>query len=236
MVGVGICATASPAAASDDEVLAAVFVGVGAVDLSFVVRDSVLFAQDKRESFRPNDIAEVVWNAPQAAIFHGMLGALYVDEGEEAFAGLHVPVMITSATTAHGAWSLAAPDAARSTRFLGSTAFGVNAALSTAAISMYFTDRNHSQEIIGVYMAGLSLANGSASFYLSVEDPAYRTMWLAQGAWSSLLVLHGVAAAFGAFEDVDFSEMASVTLAPGSMGAPFPGAPETPGLSLTGTF
>jgi len=236
MVATAISATATPAAADDDELIAAVVGGMGAIDLSFVVRDAVLFAQDKRESYRPNDIAEVVWNAPQAVVFHGMLGALYVDEGEEAFAGLHVPAMITSATTAHGAWSLAAPDAARSTRFLGSTAFGVNAALSTAAIAMYFDDRNHEQEIIGVYMAGLSIANGSASFYLSEEDPAYRTMWLGQGAWSSLLVLHGVAAAFGAFEEVDLSEMASVTLAPGSLGAPIPGAPETPGMMLTGTF
>jgi len=233
---VGLSAVTTPAAADDADIVAGAMIGLGAVDLSFVIRDAVLFGKNQRESFQPNDVAEVVWTAPQSAIYHGMLGAMYVDDGAEAFAALHVPAMITTATAAHGAWSLANPEAARRTRFLGATAFGVNAAMSTTAIAMYFTDRDRGQRVVGGYMAGLSLANGAAAYYLSVEDRASAAMWIGQGIWSSMLVVHGVSAAFGAFDDVDLSEMAGLTLAPGSMGAPIPGAPETPGVMLSGTF
>lgn len=241
----------SPAHAGDEEEIALVAAAatVVAADVSFVVRNAVLAADGGDAQFE-YALTQTLLATPQAVALNGAMVALMHDhDAPEAFLALHVPAMMTTALAVHGMWTLASPDEDQRFMFLASTAIGVNTMWTSFALGTATSGRNRFEDVPavpGVYEILTTAPGIAVGVHQALETDRFREGWIAISAWSGLLTLHGLLFSFellGNDDDYDLATnptsrpaLPNISFAPTSFGAPVEGAPQTPGLIVSGTL
>jgi hypothetical protein len=238
----------STALAGDEEEIGIgiAVVTLGAADISFSIRAAVLAAEGGDAQF-PHSLAQTLVSVPQAIGFNGALAALMHDnDAPEAFIALHVPASMTTALAVHGLWSLARPDEDQRFLFLASTAIGVNTMWTSFVIGTATSGRNrfgNDYAIPGIYEVLTTAPGVAIGIHQALETDRFKEGWISISAWSGLLALHGGLFASGVFGGDDYDDdyasagpIQRLGIAPTSLGAPVEGAPETPGLVVSGAF
>jgi hypothetical protein len=248
---VALLTVGGEAQASDEEEIgaAAAIVAFGAVDLSFSVRAIVLAANDGDAQFGYS-LAQSIATVPQAVALNGaMLALMHDHDAPEAFLALHIPATMTTALAVHGLWSLATPDEDQRLTFLASTAIGVNTMWTSFMLGTATAGRNRFDDdaaIPGVYEILTTVPGVAIGVHQALETDRFTAGWIGIAGWSGLLSLHGLLFSTGVIGDDDDYELgqerraplavSDLGIAPTSLGAPVEGAPETPGLVVSGAF
>jgi hypothetical protein len=172
----------------------ALYVAVGialAVDSVFVVYDVRAAVQGQLPA-RGWSIAETVVSAPQTA-FANVCSILLNTESDrrESVAALVLPIAIGSMTT-HGIWSTATPDVRPLALFGYSPLISTNASLSAVAIGRA-ARRRRGTRTFGVVEAVLTAPQIALGGVQMVHDPSNRALWIGHTAWTSALLVHGIA-------------------------------------------
>lgn len=173
-----------------EALLTVVSVGItcAVVDTAFLMHDVVVAAERGHPSVGWS-VTEVVLTAPQVAL----VGALVASDSEGMIWPIF-PGMFAGAMLTHGIWSLAEdPEAPKpGTRFLASSAVGVNGMLSLTALTALGNRGHVFSRPMGITEVVLTLpqvAVGAAGLGLDAEN---RPIWGAFTAWSGVLLAHGV--------------------------------------------
>ncbi len=235
-------------AGGDEEEVAAVVaaIGLASVDISFTVRAAVL-AANGGDSQLAYALPQTLISNPQAAIFNGALMALMSDhDAAESFALLHIPATMTTALAVHGTWSLSSPDEDQALIFLASTVTGVNTMWTSFLIGTATAGRNRFSSddalAVGIYQMLTTMPGTAVGIHQALTTDRMTVGWIGISAWSGLLTVHGLLFGSGlinAEHDEDYARTGSIQnvgLAPTTFGTPVEGAPQTPGLALSGSF
>ena len=126
--------------------------------------------------------------------------------------------------------------------FLASTAIGVNTMWTSFVLGTATAKRNRFDDgapIVGVYEAITTLPGVAIGIHQALETDRFTAGWIGIAGWSGLLSLHGALFAAEVTTPEDSYPATAVVdlgLSPASLGAPVEGAPDTPGLIVSGAF
>ena len=200
LAGLGIVTTAaSPAHAFDH--LEAYFVAaivVSAIPVVTFTTYDIAVAGKGELPGRGWSIAETALTMPQTILGHTLTAGLQAggDDDDSAF---HVIVLVPtigfSILSTHGIWSTATTNV-RSSVLLGtSAAVGADAALTTGVLARTFTG-HLSSRAVGITGMVFTAPQVAAASYLAATSPSSsRGGWIALGAWSGGLFVHGLVSA-----------------------------------------
>ncbi|HVK63575.1 MAG TPA: hypothetical protein VM694_03830 [Polyangium sp.] len=159
----------------------------------FTIHDAAIVSQGEPPGLGWS-IAESALMTPSALLLNGLLARAHVDgiDSNLLAAVFLVPAAWTGAMSAHGIWSLAAPNTDRGTVYGVSWALGANLAFTTGAVSALVDEKRTPSMAFGILeMLGTTptILVGAAQLL----DPAGRdrAAWTALTAWSGALFVHG---------------------------------------------
>ncbi len=200
LAGLGIVTTAASPAHALDQIegyfVAAIVVTAIPV-VTFATYDIAVAGKGDLPS-RGWSIAETALTMPQTILGHAFTAGLQASGNDEDSA-LHVAVLLPtigfSILSTHGIWSTATTNV-RSSVLLGtSAAVSADAALTTGVLARTFTG-HLSSRAVGITGMVFTAPQVAAASYLAATGPSSsRGGWIALGAWSGGLFVHGLVSA-----------------------------------------
>ena len=202
LAGLGIVTTAASSAhASGLDQIEGYFVAAIVVTavpvVTFATYDIAVAGKGELPS-RGWSIAETALTMPQTILGNTLSAALQVS-GNDDESALHIlillPTISFSMLSTHGIWSTATTNVRSSVLFGTSAAVGADAALTTGVLARTFTGRLSSRAV-GITGMLFTAPQVAAASYLAATSPSSsRGGWIALGAWSGGLFVHGLVSA-----------------------------------------
>lgn len=195
----GALCTFAPSEARADAAgaFAATGLGIGGavalVDLGFLVYD-VYIIEDTHTDRGPM-IAQTVLFSIQSAGFGALevAGQLVKEDQQAAFTlGAMAPSIFANAMTTFSSWTLASEDLRTDYRFGVSWMIGANATLTMGAVASLFRPQHYANLYLSIPETIIGSVQGVASFVQAGRDADHRAEWIGLGAWSTVLLTHGV--------------------------------------------
>jgi len=237
--------------ASDGVDVALLFVGVGGlVNASFTIYDGVLVGEDAHPELAIA-LLEISTAAPQVALF-SLGGSAMIPE--EALSDTDGPVMLalaglaswSNAMLTHGIWAVSDEHVRPGELFAASTFVGINAAL-TLPTMVRAADGRMAPPVVALGQMIAATPGAVAGVHQARVGDGPSGGWIALGAWSGALVLHGAASlivnANQTLDDITTDKPATASgtprdlmLAPTLVPTPFDPSKRSPALALTGRF
>lgn len=194
-------AVATEARADGTDGIGAAVAGIFITGTSIVVTGAVFTIHDVGTMSQGEppalgwSIAESVLMTPSALLLDTLLAMQHGKEGPGSnfsSALFLIPGAWTGAMSAHGIWSLAAPNTDRRTVYGVSWAIGANLAFTTGAVSALFNERRTPPVAFGILeMLGTTPTILVGASRLLGNDDRYRAPWAALTVWSGALFVHG---------------------------------------------
>jgi hypothetical protein len=198
LVGIGIVTTAAaPAHARSGFEDTLVFVAAGIVITDVAFATYGITVASKGELPSPGwAVAETIFTVPQTVAGHVLVGVLQAKDDEEDALSLLaiVPTIGVSILSTHGVWATATTEVRPGVLAGSSVAVGADLALTTAALVSTRQGRLPGRPV-GITTMLFTAPQVAAASYLAATTPAAgRGGWIALGAWSGTLFLHGLIA------------------------------------------